>query len=81
MSSEEALRDRIHQLVAEYYQQVHGVQPFIPGQTRVHYASRVYDEREIIAAVDACLDFWLTAGPCVQAFEERLRISLKLEEE
>ena len=72
MSSEEALRDRIHQLVAEYYQQVHGVQPFIPGQTRVHYASRVYDEREIIAAVDACLDFWLTAGPCVQAFEERL---------
>jgi CDP-6-deoxy-D-xylo-4-hexulose-3-dehydrase len=39
---------------------------------RVNYASRVYDERELIAAVDACLDFWLTAGPRAESFEQRL---------
>ena len=66
------LREQIHALVTAYYRQVHASRPFVPGQTRVHYASRVYDERELIAAVDSCLDFWLTAGPCAEAFEGRL---------
>jgi CDP-6-deoxy-D-xylo-4-hexulose-3-dehydrase len=66
------LRRQIQQLVAEYYRQAHATRPFTPGETRVHYASRVYDERELIAAVDACLDFWLTAGPNAATFERRL---------
>ncbi|MBN1810355.1 MAG: lipopolysaccharide biosynthesis protein RfbH, partial [Anaerolineae bacterium] len=66
------LRRQIQQLVAEYYRQAHEVRPFVPGETRVHYASRVYDERELMAAVDACLDFWLSAGPSAAAFERRL---------
>jgi len=72
MNSKELLRERIHQLVTEYYHQTHSNQPFTPGQTRVQYAGRVYDEQELIAAVDACLDFWLTAGPCAHTFERRL---------
>lgn len=68
----ESLRQRILELVAEYYRQAHTNQPFIPGQTRVQYAGRVYDEQELMAAVDAALDFWLTAGPRTEAFEERL---------
>ena len=72
MNSREPLRDRIHQLVAEHYQQAHAGQPFTPGQTRVQYAGRVYDEQELVAAVDACLDFWLTAGPRAEVFEDRL---------
>jgi CDP-6-deoxy-D-xylo-4-hexulose-3-dehydrase len=72
MNGHTQLREQIHNLVAEYYRQAHADRPFVPGQTRVHYASRVYDERELIAAVDACLDFWLTAGPCAAAFERRL---------
>ena len=72
MSSRTPLRDRIRRLVAEYYRQAHAAAPFIPGQTRVNYAGRVYDERELIAAVDACLDFWLTAGPKTEAFEAQV---------
>ncbi|HEC36369.1 MAG TPA: lipopolysaccharide biosynthesis protein RfbH [Anaerolineae bacterium] len=69
---EQTLRRRIRELVVEYYRQAHSSRPFVPGQTRVNYAGRVYDERELIAAVDACLDFWLTAGPRTEAFEQRL---------
>ena len=72
MDKPEQLREQIHALVAAYYRQVHADRSFVPGQTRVHYAGRVYDERELIASVDACLDFWLTAGPCAAEFEHRL---------
>jgi len=72
MDKREQLREQIHTLVAEYYHAAHAPHPFVAGETRVHYASRVYDERELIAAVDACLDFWLTAGPRAESFERRL---------
>jgi CDP-6-deoxy-D-xylo-4-hexulose-3-dehydrase len=66
------LRQQILSQVAEYYQMAHADRSFIPGETRVQYASRVYDERELMIAVEAVLDFWLTAGPQAAAFEERL---------
>lgn len=66
------LRREIAAKIAEYYQQAHAARPFVPGETRVHYAGRVYDEQEITAAVDACLDFWLTAGSRAGEFEQRL---------
>lgn len=68
----ERLRRRLLELVAEYCRAAHAPPPFVPGQTRVHYAGRVYDERELVAAVDAVLDFWLTAGPRNDAFEAAL---------
>lgn len=68
----EALRRRILEEVAAYYQTVHAERPFTPGQTRVHYAGRVYDQAELVAATEAVLDFWLTAGPRAAAFEEGL---------
>ncbi len=45
---------------------------FIPGKTNIPYAGRVYDENELINSVDACLDFWLTAGRYAQLFEKKL---------
>jgi CDP-6-deoxy-D-xylo-4-hexulose-3-dehydrase len=71
-SDSERTRRQILDLVADYYNMVHIKPPFVPGQARVHYAGRVYDERELMAAVDACLEFWLTAGPRAAAFEQRL---------
>jgi len=68
----ENLRRRIRGLVAEYYRQAHASRSFVPDQTRVHYAGRVYDERELIAAVETVLDFWLTAGPQAESFEKGL---------
>ncbi len=66
------LRRQILNQVTEYYRLAHADRSFVPGETRVQYASRVYDERELIAAVDTVLDFWLTAGPRAAAFEDRL---------
>ena len=45
---------------------------FRPGETTVNYAGRVYDEKEMMNLADAALDFWLTAGPYAQKFEEGL---------
>ena len=57
MSSQPALRDRIRRLVVEYYQEAHAARPFVPGVTRVNYGGRVYDQEELVAAVEASLDF------------------------
>lgn len=46
--------------------------PFVPGQTTVPYAGRVFPEDEVEAAVGATLDFWLTLGPEGEAFEKEL---------
>jgi len=72
MKKHEQLREQIRSLVAGYYRAAHAARPFTPGETRVNYASRVYDERELMAAVEACLDFWLTAGANAGVFESRL---------
>jgi CDP-6-deoxy-D-xylo-4-hexulose-3-dehydrase len=42
---------------------------FVPGQTRVNYAGRVYDEEEVASLVDCSLDAWLTAGAYAGRFE------------
>jgi CDP-6-deoxy-D-xylo-4-hexulose-3-dehydrase len=64
------LRQQILELVVEYSQVAHQPEPFVPGQTRIYYAGRVYDQREMVALVDASLDFWLTLGKNGLAFEE-----------
>jgi CDP-6-deoxy-D-xylo-4-hexulose-3-dehydrase len=45
---------------------------FVPGETTVPYAGRVFNEDEVEAAVSATLDFWLTLGPEGDAFEGEL---------
>ncbi len=77
-SKADALREQILDLVGEYYRAAHAARPFVPGQTRVQYASRVYDERELISAAEAVLDFWLTTGPKAAAFEKGVARFLNL---
>jgi CDP-6-deoxy-D-xylo-4-hexulose-3-dehydrase len=65
----EQLRKEILKKVKEYaLEQIKGV-PFVPGKTRINYAGRIYDNEEMENAVDACLDFWLTAGKYCTQFE------------
>jgi len=45
---------------------------FVPGETVVPYAGRVFTEDEVEAAVSATLDFWLTLGQQGEAFEKKL---------
>ncbi len=66
------LKKEIFAKVTEYYQQAHANKKFVAGESRVQYAGRVYDEREMVNMVDAVLDFWLTAGRFAEDFEEKL---------
>ncbi|MEK7311985.1 MAG: aminotransferase class V-fold PLP-dependent enzyme, partial [Chloroflexota bacterium] len=73
MSEELAkLREEIFAKVTEYYEKAHANKPFVPGESRVQYAGRVYDEHEMVNMVDAVLEFWLTAGRHAEEFEKRL---------
>ena len=38
----------------------------------VPYAGRVFDENEVVAAVNSTLDFWLTLGKNGDEFEKKL---------
>lgn len=65
---EDELRNEIVEKVKQYYRQKKETQ-FVPGQSMVNYAGRVYDEEEMALLVDASLDFWLTAGRYAKQFE------------
>lgn len=71
MSTEE-LREQIMLLVREYFRRNHAHKPFQPGVDRIHYAGRVFDEKEMEMGVSAVLDFWLTLGQHGVEFENRL---------
>ncbi len=70
--SERELRDKISRLVAEFHKTRTMEQIFIPGKTFIRYAGRVFDEKEIQAAVEASLDFWLTEGRFAEEFQSEL---------
>ncbi len=73
MSTADTIKQRILEEVRAYYQAAHGTAPeFIPGQSRVNYAGRVFDEREMVNLVDSALEFWLTYGRYSREFEKRL---------
>lgn len=55
--------------VRNYYNFAHKQNPFVPGKSSINYAGRVYDEKEIQAAVEASLDFWLTEGRFAKDFQ------------
>jgi CDP-4-dehydro-6-deoxyglucose reductase, E1 len=72
MSRADELRQDILRLVAEYYGEQFAPKPFVPGQAPIHYAGRVFDADELRHAVEASLDFWLTAGRFTRDFEAGL---------
>lgn len=63
------LREQILELVAQYHDAAFIPTEFLPGETQVHVAGRVFDAQELINLVDAALDFWLTTGPYAERFE------------
>lgn len=68
----EEIRSNILHLVQEYYREKFIKKPFIPGESIIRYAGRVFDENELVSLVGSSLDFWLTAGPHAEAFENEL---------
>ncbi len=70
MKTEKEIREEIFGRIKELYTLRKSQEKFIPGETRINYAGRVYDEKEMISLVDASLDFWLTSGRFAQQFEK-----------
>jgi CDP-6-deoxy-D-xylo-4-hexulose-3-dehydrase len=66
------LRQRILDLVAEYYALVHAPKPFVAGESTVPVSGRVYGAEDIQSLVDASLEFWLTTGRFAEEFERLL---------
>ncbi len=77
MDRQADIRKRILKQVVDYFV-CREKEKFIPGKTRIPYAGRVYDEKELVNLVDASLDFWLTAGRYAEKFENQLARFLKV---
>lgn len=67
--TEKEAKAQILELVNEYCIKYHNPKKdFEPGD-RIPYASRIYDNKEMINLVDSALEFWLTAGRYTDEFE------------
>jgi len=79
MTDQKQLRKEIIEKTKEYYKARFGQIAFEPGKSKVNYAGRVFDEKEIVNAVDASLDFWLTEGRFSEEFAEKIANFLNVE--
>jgi len=79
MTDLKALRQEIISKTIEYYQAKFAEKEFIPGKNRVNYAGRFFDEKELVNAVDASLDFWLTEGRFSEEFAGKIADFLEVE--
>lgn len=73
------LRKEIIEKTVEYYTARFTKSDFIPGKSRVNYAGRVFDQNEIVNAIEASLDFWLTEGRYSEEFSEKISNFLEVE--
>lgn len=75
MTRQDMLKQEILEKTKAYYELVHKPiqeRKFIDGETRVKYAGRVFDAKEMQYLVDSALDFWLTYGDYSKQFEKKL---------
>lgn len=70
--TQQQAKDKMMELVAEYYQNYHSKKKEFHKGDRIPYASRVYDEKEMQNLVDSALEFWLTSGRYTEEFERKM---------
>lgn len=76
--TEAQAREEILSLVAEYARTYHNQEKKFHEGDRIPYASRVYDQAEMVNLVDSALEFWLTSGRYTEEFEKKLADYLKV---
>ncbi len=69
--SADEIRSQIRSLVEEYYDAAFQKKPFVPGESPVPVAGRVFGAEDLNMLVGSGLDFWLTAGPYASQFEKK----------
>ncbi|WP_035771414.1 lipopolysaccharide biosynthesis protein RfbH [Butyrivibrio sp. FCS006] len=72
MNNQEESKKQILDLVADYAKKYHNQEIEFKEGDRISYASRVYDEHEMVNLVDSALEFWLTSGRYTDEFEKKL---------
>src|SRR5664280_308174 len=72
MSDYKTIRKDIISKTMEYYNAKFAKTDFVPGKSRINYAGRVFDQAELVNAVEASLDFWLTEGRFSESFAEKI---------
>jgi len=76
MTKEQATQHILNN-VKEFYKTYMQKPPYKEGD-RISYASRVFDENEMVNLVDSSLEFWLTSGRYTDQFEKLLGEYLKV---
>lgn len=66
------IKEQILELTKQYYKASYGEQKTFCEGERIHYAGRVFDEKEMVNLVNSSLEFWLTAGHYTDEFERKL---------
>jgi CDP-6-deoxy-D-xylo-4-hexulose-3-dehydrase len=79
MNDFDQIRKEIVTKTAEYYQARFSGNKFVSGTSRVNYAGRIFDHHELVNAVEASLDFWLTEGRFSEEFSEKIAEFLGVE--
>ncbi|MFC1566307.1 lipopolysaccharide biosynthesis protein RfbH [bacterium] len=74
VTKKQKLVQEILEKTKEYYKAIEeeSKSEFVPKTSRVNYAGRVFDEKEMMNLVDSSLEFWLTYGRYSKMFEEKL---------
>lgn len=70
--TEQQAREEILAMVKEYADTYHSPKKEFKEGQRIPYASRVYDNAEMVNLVDSALEFWLTSGRYTDEFEKKL---------
>lgn len=70
--TEAQAKKEILEMVKEYCDTYHNQKTAFKEGDRISYASRVYDNKEMVNLVDSSLEFWLTAGRYTEQFEHQL---------
>lgn len=73
------IKSEILELTKAYYRERFAENEFIPGKSRVNYAGRVFDDRELTKLVESSLDFWLTEGRFSEEFATKISDFLGVE--
>ena len=65
----DSLSELIESLVNKSLFELHQPKVFEPGKSDIPVTGKVFGTQELVGAVTASLDFWLTAGPYTERFE------------
>lgn len=67
-----SIKDKIFDLVEEYYNQTFGDQNFVSGESNVPVSGKQFDSQEIKNIVASALDGWFTTGEHNKKFQKKL---------